>query len=263
MSYILDALKKLDKKHKRGSVPDLMTLQEQELRKSEKRPLWPYLLFLALIINAVLFAVWLRPWEKSKPELIEQSAVKHKVAVISDEAVTSVPDVQPVISAETGNTVNVPVQEVKNAENLPAIKSDITVPVPAETPVESNQQSPSKTVKAYEPESIIENQELIHDEKPLPETSSDLFKNTAGTKTVPEEKIQNIDDIPPSVRQDIPRISISAHIYSNAPASRLVTIDGQVVREGDSITNELQLKEITPVGAVFSFRGHIFQIRKF
>lgn len=263
MSYILDALKKLDKKHKRGSIPDIMTLQEPKLRKPVKRPLWPYLLFFALTINAVLFAAWLRPWEKSKPEVIEQPAVKQEAMIIAGDAITRVPDEQAAISAEKGNTVNAPVQEVRTAEDLSAIKSNTTVPAPAETPVKPEPQSLSKTVKSYEPERIMEKQEITSDDKLILETSSDLLINTADTKTVPEEKIQNIDNIPTSVRQDIPKISISAHIYSNAPASRLVTIDGQVVREGDSITNELKLKEITPVGAVFSFRGHVFQIRRF
>jgi hypothetical protein len=56
MSYILDALKKSEKEHQQGTVPDLMTVQDVMVQEPTKRPLLPYLLLVALLLNAALLA---------------------------------------------------------------------------------------------------------------------------------------------------------------------------------------------------------------
>jgi general secretion pathway protein B len=75
MSYILDALKKSEKDRRRGTVPDLLTIQEVTLQKKIKRHLWPYLLAFALILNAGLFIWWLKPWKTDQINIIKQPSV--------------------------------------------------------------------------------------------------------------------------------------------------------------------------------------------
>lgn len=61
MSYILEALKKLEQKRRREEGPRLLT-DQHSITPPMKRPLWPYLLFCALILNAGLLFLWLSPW---------------------------------------------------------------------------------------------------------------------------------------------------------------------------------------------------------
>ncbi len=80
MSYILDALKKSEEDRQRGEVPNLRTVQATPALKSEKRALWPYLLFLALLLNAGLLFWWLRPWSSEKQADIAPSGVERQMA---------------------------------------------------------------------------------------------------------------------------------------------------------------------------------------
>ena len=53
MSYILEALKKVEQKEKQGGVPKLLSFPGGTAPKPKKRTLWPYLLVAALLLNAV------------------------------------------------------------------------------------------------------------------------------------------------------------------------------------------------------------------
>jgi general secretion pathway protein B len=61
MSYILEALKKLEQKKQREEGTRLLSDRHAKAGPS-KRPLWPYLLVFALILNAGLLLWWVRPW---------------------------------------------------------------------------------------------------------------------------------------------------------------------------------------------------------
>ena len=69
MSYILDALKKSEKERKRGSVPDIMTVQDIQMPGTKKRPLWILLILVFLLLNAVVL-IWVSPWKSKKPQTV-------------------------------------------------------------------------------------------------------------------------------------------------------------------------------------------------
>jgi len=79
----------------------------------------------------------------------------------------------------------------------------------------------------------------------------------------PEQGVVTIDKLPSSVREGLPKMSISGHIYSNKPASRIVAINSQVLREGEAVAAGLKLEEITPTGVIFSYKGFRFSIKVF
>ncbi len=78
-------------------------------------------------------------------------------------------------------------------------------------------------------------------------------------KNAPEEKLISRAELPVAMQQELPPLSVALHAYSSQAKSRLVSIDGKVLREGDSLTPELKLEQITPEGMIFSFRGIRFQ----
>lgn len=71
MSYILEALKKLEKERKRGNVPGILTVEELKVKEKKKLIIWPYLLVAALLLNAGLFIWWIS-WEKGKTKIIHR-----------------------------------------------------------------------------------------------------------------------------------------------------------------------------------------------
>lgn len=55
----------------------------------------------------------------------------------------------------------------------------------------------------------------------------------------------------------LPPLRVSMHVFAEAPAQRFVILDGQRVREGDRITDELQVLEIRRDGLRLSWQGRV------
>ena len=73
MSFILDALKTLEKKRHHSSVPNILTVHGLPPQETKKRLLWPYLILSALLLNAIILTVWLRPWETDMTKTVTQT----------------------------------------------------------------------------------------------------------------------------------------------------------------------------------------------
>ncbi|MEW6220841.1 MAG: general secretion pathway protein GspB [Thermodesulfobacteriota bacterium] len=76
-----------------------------------------------------------------------------------------------------------------------------------------------------------------------------------------EVEPMDIRQLPLSVRHELPDIAIALHRYSRDAASRLVSINGRVLRPGDQVREGLLLEAITPSGVVLSFQGYRFHKR--
>ena len=67
-----------------------------------------------------------------------------------------------------------------------------------------------------------------------------------------------VNNLPGSVVRQLPDIQITAHIFASDPALRMVNINGLSRREGDFVSNNLMLVEITESGVVMHFEGHAY-----
>lgn len=249
MSFILDALKKMEKKRQHSLVPNILTVHEFPLKEAKKRLLWPYLILLALLlINAVILSVWLRPWERGKTEIVSQTFVKMhesiKTEVIEKDIVnkgkTSKEALSPESDASAINLVNVmpqsqPVQTGTDEQEEPEVETTAsleTSPAIQETP----------EVISYTPD----------DTAPV-----------SDNETISGQRVPDVSELPQSVLQNLPEIVIYGHIYSDNPASRLANINRNIIREGGTVTSGLKVEEITRSGVIFSFQDFLFQIRAF
>ncbi|MFO0754792.1 MAG: general secretion pathway protein GspB [Thermodesulfovibrionales bacterium] len=73
-----------------------------------------------------------------------------------------------------------------------------------------------------------------------------------------ETKILPFGELPPSVQQSLPALQIAGHFYSASPSSRIVSINGRTVREGEEAAEGVTVERITPDGVILSFRGYRF-----
>ncbi|MDH5711282.1 MAG: general secretion pathway protein GspB [Gammaproteobacteria bacterium] len=89
--------------------------------------------------------------------------------------------------------------------------------------------------------------------------TADNFTATPVTTPVIETPVVDIDELPANIRQQIPAMVFSAHVYSTAARQRSLVINDRFMEEGDSVTPELTLFEITPGGAIFDYRGYRFK----
>lgn len=276
MSFILDALKKLDHKRQRGSVPDLMTVHEPMPQELKRRPLWLYLFFGALLVNACVIILWLHPWQSNKPASLRSEAgteaslttavKKDEISVNSSQNTSDVH--MPASDAPASQNKN----ENLNPETKPSVPAQV-VDLPTEQAgsagtkragIEVNVAEIRQNLKkeAEEQNKILHKQETASLSHP-----SDLPAGQAGLKQQPvtedtrNKEIPYLDELPLSVRQELPKLTIVAHIYSNNSASRMANINGRTVREGQDVADGIKLEEITLNGVILSYRDYRFRIR--
>ncbi|MEK6528623.1 MAG: general secretion pathway protein GspB, partial [Nitrospirota bacterium] len=87
------------------------------------------------------------------------------------------------------------------------------------------------------------------------------LKQQSVTEGAQNKEIPYLDELPLSVRQKLPTLTIVAHIYSNNSASRMANINGRTVREGQNVADGIKLEEITLNGVILSYRDYRFRIR--
>jgi general secretion pathway protein B len=66
-------------------------------------------------------------------------------------------------------------------------------------------------------------------------------------------------ELPLSVQQELPAMTISVHAYSGNPANRLVGINNRMLREGEYLVPDLKLEQITPDGMIFGYKEYSFR----
>lgn len=68
-----------------------------------------------------------------------------------------------------------------------------------------------------------------------------------------------MNELPASVRQELPAMQVLLHLYSPAVKKRFVTINNQTLQEGEPVAPGLVLEQITPDGMVLSYKGYRFR----
>ena len=247
MSFILDALKKLEENRHDDSVPDLTTIHAESNIAQEKRNLLTYLLVAILIINAVVLAVWLRPQEEKKSQYITQD--------------TKTNNEKPAPAVQNRN------EAVAKNEALPEQKVIETAATPDIIVAKKIEAQPLKTTQLPinpSPEEIKVLKKKMAEEQLLV-TSAPTIEPEPEEENEPalEGNVLNMSQLPIPIKKQLPDLTITAHIYSNDPLSRLVNINGNIIREGDTVTEGLRVNEITTSGIILDYKGLLFSLNAF
>jgi len=243
MSYILDALKKLEKHRQRGSMPDLTTVHITEPQKHRKHPLWLYLFFAALLLNAGMLALFLIPRETGKI-LSATSPVEHpnkQVSAVGSQTPSSFAD-----QSGPADTVLSGRDEPATREPSERLKGHGTV------------KNTSTNLLNKQLSSIPSSNTLSSDSPAAPP-----FHYIAPNKPASQRDVPELSQLPQSVRTEIPSIKIFGHIYSDIPGTRLININGDILREGDIVAKNITVKEITENGVILRYGNIDFSIRAF
>ena len=75
----------------------------------------------------------------------------------------------------------------------------------------------------------------------------------------PGRKVLALSELPASIQQEIPGISISFLAYSSRPKDRRVMINGAMAGQGEILAPGLSLDEITPDGVILGYKGYRFR----
>ncbi len=266
MSYILDALKKSEKDRQRGTLPDMLTVQDIVAEKPAKRLPWVYFLVVALLLNAGALTWWLGFSHTNKTNVVETSKTDNIPTLSVNEATQSdIERTRPTHDFTQQGSPEFSGVEKKEAPFIektvyanPGKRSDQQNRMP-EVPDVKGKTSPGLPdagggiVKPTELSSV----------KPEQTTEPIAIPPAAGSKIVEmpdENRLYALKELPSPVRQGLPSFSVSALLYSNNPASRMVRVNDQMLHEGQALGEDLKLDEITRDGLIFRYQKYRFYV---
>jgi general secretion pathway protein B len=229
MSYILDALKKSEQERGHGNVPDVQTVHSSSLNyRNDKKALWPYILIFAVMLNLLAIGYF----------------------IINKENPAEMP--QPVTGSADSIQANIVPQDPPAA---PASMIDESIQPQASEP------SPVSTATTADQSVRETSQKKDTATKATPAVSKTMTERPEPQSAAAADESENIIDfqeLPESIKQQLPTITISAHVYSSNPLQRSIVINNNFMEEGEYILDDLVLYEITRDGAIFNYHGTLF-----
>lgn len=133
-------------------------------------------------------------------------------------------------------------------------------------------QQPAVTPGYGSPERVKKPVQVLPDPPPVlpaapkiekPQTAVASARSGVAIPVVPVERPADaapraLTELPASIQQEIPAMTIQFHAYSGVPANRLVSINSLMLHEGESLLPGLKLEQITVEGMIFSYKGYRF-----
>lgn len=100
----------------------------------------------------------------------------------------------------------------------------------------------------------------------VPEAGAEFTTVVPGGGAVPSSgdagdgRIEEVDQLPEDVRNNLPAMTFSFHVFSTNPQQRTIIINNRRMREGDEINAGLQLQQITEDGVILRYAQHRIHI---
>ncbi|HEY5602789.1 MAG TPA: general secretion pathway protein GspB [Gammaproteobacteria bacterium] len=247
MSYILDALKKSEQERQRGNVPDIKSVHNTAVAEAPdtRRGWWIWLFIAVLVVNGLIFTVaFLGGDGDSPPDAGGQAA---NLAAPAGEG--------PARNLAQTVTKSPPLKS-------PGASGDSTAVETTEGSLQPPQTQP-RVVFSTEPlDDTGGTGETIAPARASRKPEVDALPAKQASKQAPKPARQTvlISELPDSIRQKIPSMEFSGHIYSTTVERRSVMINGKKMREGDVVAAGLLLQAVTPDGAEFVYQGYRFKL---
>ncbi|WP_372834877.1 general secretion pathway protein GspB [Pontibacterium sp.] len=270
MSYILDALKHSDHDRNRGRIPDIQTqtlsLPETPSNKSTSY-LWAGAVFLGIVIALTGGTVLLSkfsalPVQQDSPETAmgtkdfsDNKTVTVKLPIdakdpplrnddwlLSAEVLSDVENVR--IRTASARASDMSVAPTRYADNIKRQKTASLTKKP-----QAIQKPAAKTTA-----------KVVQQPVPVASLTPPIAKEVLPSRPDPYAGIPHQKQLPSTFQKALPDLTFSVHIFSSKPASRMVKINGQRLREGDPIAAGLTLKQITQDGVILSYKNRQFWI---
>lgn len=228
MSYILDALRRAEADRQRGQVPNLGVAQLAAAAHGAAPPRrLKFVLTAVVVALAVGAAGWLGWWRgATQPPLppAEQAQAVPSSALPPVPASAAEPRWPQVVSAPPA------VPAVSAGPATPARSAQLPSLAPAPAP------SPPAA--------------------PAPAAALDAAPTlTTGVERPVATRPTKLAELTPDQRRELPPLVVNGSVWSDSAASRFVILNGQVLREGDTVAPGLVLEKLLPKSAQLRWRG--------
>jgi general secretion pathway protein B len=230
MSYILEALKKAEQARLAAKLPDIQSLALSSGEPVRERLAW---LFGAVLVIALASAAATGWWFSAKAH---EKPSPEKVAVIA-----ALTPLTPIEAQAMREPLAKPDARDVDAAALAPSRSDDEAPRvrPISTP---EQKAAPKRAEKPVATAAVESMDL---------------------KLSRSMRVLYLEELPPEVRRDVPKISATGYVYSADTGVRIVNVNERSLQEGDELLAGLKLEMIAPDHVLFSFRGYRFRVEMF
>lgn len=185
------------------------------------------------------------PQPAASAELASPQPVPASVStIVSALSLTPPPAATPVVNTSPAT------QTVAITEILPAEPPVVTVTAPSAVPVRNATPAP-------EPEVSPE----LRDRFASALAASAEIQPRQPAVTTHNAPAQDISMLDPILLQQIPKLRFEAHVFATASAQRWVKVNGRSLQEGQWITADIRLREITPHYVLLEFGQTLFSMR--
>ncbi|MDR2017292.1 MAG: general secretion pathway protein GspB [Syntrophobacterales bacterium] len=239
MSYILDALKKLEQKRQQEGTLTILALQSPFPAKSKPRRVWLYVVLSVLILNGGAILWWMSPW-KSAAKNVPVPMRNPVLSPATDSIKSAAPPFTPPSAHET-KAAAVHVEDAKIPPREREGKGSRETSPPSQKSARASEHKPS-TVSNFVPIELAYPESTVQPELKPPKNG----------------KIHRLADLPASVSSSIPELKISLHYYIDDPKARFARINDKTMREGQYLAEGLKVDEINASGVIMNCRGWRF-----
>lgn len=134
----------------------------------------------------------------------------------------------------------------------------LLAPEPARQPVVAT--APTLPAAVPAPAPVPRNTPGLVEVQPPPLTAAVPAVQAAASTPARQEALPLLSQLPEELRKQVPALTSGGSMYSETPTSRMLILNGQLLREGDLVGGVLLLEEIKLNGAVLSIKGQKFRI---
>ncbi len=246
MSFILEALKKVERARAARETPTLHSIALEE--KAPRRSPWPWVISGALVLNAAVAGALLWRHENTTDTHARSNVEEESAKAAAPPTAVEPRPPQPAAAAPSAETALSPRQQA--ARDTPAREQQREMREALKSP----QPSPFKAPKAK----LSEKQEIA---KPPPAAMPKQLEQKPVLAPPEDPRLDEMPsyvEMPAEVQAAVPDLKVSLMAYVPNPAERLVYIKNRRYVEGDVIEGKLKVETITRKGVVLSYDGERF-----
>lgn len=250
MSYILDALRRAEAERGRGAVPGIHTQAMPTSGMPAERPSSGNVLVIgtAVVAIAALAAggTW---WAMQRPAATPAGSASVVVAPPATPVPTPGPGPMPPQTVAAPAPAPAPAVATVAATPAPAIDQPLVPSTAQLRPV-----APKRVAEPVREKPARESEAVRR------ETVAAAPPAAAPPAALPNSPVFAQNELPPSVREQLPVLQVTGATYSSNPAHRMAIVNGQVLQEGDQAAPGLKLERIEQGRTVWSFRGYRYAV---
>jgi general secretion pathway protein B len=252
MSYILDALRRADSERERAAIPSIhaqpVPRASADVRAHAGPRPWVWVVVGVLV---VVLGQW--GWQmlrSPEPEAAGHASAGGTAPV--EAGVTTSPG-NPPAAETTGAPAGEATAGGASAEAAP---SALPAFPPQDPPAPRTATAPAAPPAARKP---APQPRAAAPAAPAPAPEATVAPPPAEAPVL-QDPVYAMAELPPDVRQALPRLQVGGSVYSEDPGSRFVILNGLIFHENDKPAAGVLLERIELKSAVLSFRGYRFRL---